>query len=483
MPLLLLQLLAACSRGSGSFRPPAIPLLTADPQNQNWVYGSEPTSDVVRTVDGRQRQMTGLLRVDGGAPHRWLGDCSPAPVEELGPTRATHNVDLTCDLLTYESLGGVGQAGHDTCNRLCYADRRCLAYSTADSRANPGHVYCNLKNCTDELVPLKRHNPVVYILTGPRKPAPSCPPAARTSSVHVGPTSTSFVVTAADVRLNVSFATTMFTDDHVRLSRPAFYVNYEATSLSGRPHTVELYLDVSAQAAVAEPRSNVSWSDWATEVGGLRGVRMGASPQHVLSGPMVSDDMISWGFLHAAVPADDPDAQIQGGSVATCRASFLQSGRLPSTADERKPRAAFTDLPGLCTALLNLTMSGTAVAKRTVMLGYDDVRAIDYFGQQLPALWTREYLLRTTTTAVLPAQKSYLQMDCESCCSCFQRQVLDDGWSRYNSSIEIAMAAAYAEREAMAAKSAAFEARLTSELRAVGGQRYADLGMLSYRQV
>eukprot|EP01046_Picozoa_sp_COSAG06_P100796 COSAG06_NODE_46925_length_343_cov_0.823770_1_plen_62_part_10 len=62
MPLLLLQLLAACSRGAGSFRPPAIPLLTADPQNQNWVYGSEPTSDVVRTVDGRQRQMTGLLR-------------------------------------------------------------------------------------------------------------------------------------------------------------------------------------------------------------------------------------------------------------------------------------------------------------------------------------------------------------------------------------------------------------------------------------
>eukprot|EP01043_Picozoa_sp_COSAG02_P044988 COSAG02_NODE_4070_length_5834_cov_2.914908_3_plen_567_part_00 len=435
-------LLATSSCCAEAFRPPAIPLLTTDPQNQNWVYGSEPTADVVRTVDGRQRQMVGLLRVDGGAPHRWLGDCSLAPTAALGPTRTEHNVDLACDLLTYETLGGVGQAGHDTCNRLCYADRRCLAYTTSDSRANPGHVYCALKNCTDQFIPLKRHNPVVYILTGPRQPEVSCPPAARTLAVHVGPTYTSFVMTAADVQLNVSLATTMFTDDHVRLSRPAFYVNYEVTSLNGEPHDVDLYLDVSAQAAVAEPQSTVSWNDWPTTVGGLRGVRMGASRQRVLSGPMVSDNMISWGFLHAAVPADDPSAGVQAGSVSTSRQTFLQDGHLPRIPDERKPRATFTDLPGLCTVFRNITASGSTVSKRTAMLGYDDVQAIDYFGQHLPGLWTTEY----------------------------------------NGSIAKAMSAAYSERQAMSAKTTAFEAQLTSDLRVAGGERYAQLGILSYRQ-
>ena len=449
-PLLLLLLPpllvggATRPRGeAGAFRPPAIPLLTTDPQNQNWVYGSEPTADVVRTVDGRQRQMMGLLRVDGAAPHRWLGDCSLAPTEALGPTRAKRNVDLACDLLTYETLSGVGQAGHDTCNRLCYADSRCLAYTTTDSRANPGHVYCALKNCTDQLIPLRRHNPVVHILTGPRQPLVSwCPPAARTLAVHVGPTSTRLVMAVADVQLNISFATTMFTDDHVRLSRPAFYVNYDVHSLSGQPHDVDLYLDVSAQATVAEPRSNVSWSAWPATVGGLRGVRMGASPQRVLSGPMVADNIISWGFLHAAVPADDPYAGVHAGSVATSRQNFLQSGRLPGKKDERQPRATFSDLPGLCTVFRNVTVGSAAVSRRTVMLGYDDVQAIDYFGHHMPGLWTRAY----------------------------------------NNSIAKAMAAAYSERQPMAAKSTAFEAQLMSELRAAGGERYAQLGMLSYRQ-
>jgi hypothetical protein len=427
---------------ASAFRPPAIPLLTTDPQNQNWLYSSEPTADVVRTVDGRQRQMMGLLRIDGAAPHRWLGDCSLAPTEALGATRTERNVDLACDLLTYETLSGVGQAGHDTCNRLCYADSRCLAYTTTDSRAKPGHVYCTLKNCTDQLIPLKRHNPVVHILTGPRQPPVSwCPPAARTLAVHVGPTSTRFVMAVADVQLNVSFATTMFTDDHVRLSRPAFYVNYDVASLSGQSHDVDLYLDVSAQATVAEPRSNVSWRAWPATVGGLRGVRMGASPQRVLGGQMVSDNMISWGFLHAAVPADDPDASVQAGSIATSRQTFLQSGHLPRKKDARQPRATFSDLPGLCTVFRNITTGRAAVSKRTVMLGYDDVQAISYFGNHLPGMWTRAY-----------------------------------------SSIEKAMAAAYSERQAMSAKAAAFEAQLMSELRAAGGESYAQLGILSYRQ-
>lgn len=116
--------LAAVS--GGGFRPPAIPLITTDPFFQTWLFGSAPTDDVVRHWDGRVKQMMGLARIDGVA-YRWLGACVNDPTEVLGATRRVENVELDCGLLTYTVLSGVGQQSIDRCNRICYADPRCLA--------------------------------------------------------------------------------------------------------------------------------------------------------------------------------------------------------------------------------------------------------------------------------------------------------------------------------------------------------------------
>ena len=171
-----------------------------------------------------------------------------------------------------------------------------------------------------------------------------------TVSVASTATSTTWMMRRAGVELNVSMVTTMFTDDRIRLSRPAYYVTFNARSLSAEPHTVELYLDASGEHAVSLPSTPLRWKPWPTPVKGLVGAQIGAAEQQVLNVSRASqarDDMISWGWLHLAAPAGGR-AAVYAGSLRACRTAFSASGRLPTGADDRQPRAVFDDLPGLC---------------------------------------------------------------------------------------------------------------------------------------
>merc|ERR1719183_385728 len=57
-----------------TFRPPAIPLVTTDPYLQSFVMGDTATDGVVKHWDQRNKEMLGLIRIDGTV-YRYLGDC------------------------------------------------------------------------------------------------------------------------------------------------------------------------------------------------------------------------------------------------------------------------------------------------------------------------------------------------------------------------------------------------------------------------
>ena len=64
-----------------NFRPPAIPLFTTDPFTQTFMRGDNSTAAQVTHWDGAEKQMTGLVRVDGST-YQWLGACTPTPDDE-----------------------------------------------------------------------------------------------------------------------------------------------------------------------------------------------------------------------------------------------------------------------------------------------------------------------------------------------------------------------------------------------------------------
>jgi hypothetical protein len=431
----------------GTFRPPAIPLLTTDPFIQTWMRGDNSTSAQVSHWDGQEKQMVGLIRVDG-AVFRFLGTCSAPAVTGAGAEAVHVGMNVApgaCDIANFANLT------RQQCNERCYAASKqsnCEAYvMPADGTSGT----CYLKSCRGPLVDSPAH---VSALIAAHPPVCAATEEAQSGGVAVLPTRTIFRMTVAGgaMALNVTFLSTMFTNDYVRLSRPVSYITVDVASLDGKEHAVELYLDASAQHAVnvcgtADSRKKkpqqVSWQRWSGIAGGLAGVRIGNAVQNVL-GSKGDKVNIDWGYLHVAAhvrDASEAAERLYAGSAAVARDAFKRTGALPTNADARMPRFCFDDLPALATQA-SLGVVGAAPVSHSVVYGYDDVRSIDYFNETSAGLWTRTY-----------------------------------------ASIEAAMSAAYAERGAMLARSEAHDAALMAALAGNGrGEKYAQLCALSYRQ-
>ncbi len=113
---------------------------------------------------------------------------------------------------------------------------------------------------------------------------------------------------------------------------------------------------------------------------------------------------------------------------------------MPDRDDTRMPRAVNDDLPVMA-LLLDLGAVGEAPASRHLLLAYDDVHSITYFRQNLRPYWRRD-----------GAQASDLLKRGE------------------------------AEYEALAKRCQAFDDELMADLRKAGGEKYARLAALAYRQ-
>ena len=222
------------------------------------------------------------------------------------------------------------------------------------------------------------HTPTISILNHrylarPPPPTAECPPAARQLWVSAGATQTTFgLEVAGKVRVNLTFLSTMFTDDMTRLSRPVYYLTHTVESADGSSHAVEIYTDASAEHAVNTADEQVAWNEWNSS--GLSGVRVGTVAQNVLG--MKGDRVnINWGFLYLAhASTADNSGSVWAGSASQSRTTFATSGALPTTADARQPRAVSDDLPAL-SAAANLGTVNAAV-EHVTLLAYDDVESV-----------------------------------------------------------------------------------------------------------
>lgn len=406
------------------FRPPAIPLIQADPFMQTYIAGDNATAAIVRHWDGVAKDTLGLLRIDG-MTYRYLGDCHKPPATAPGPVTLHVGQNLSpgkCDISNSNNKGDAD------CNMRCYSNSECAGYVLDDQK-------CWLKSCSAPLEAAAGSN--TSLLTGTHPPCDVDLPALAPKSVVVYPTRTIFELEQpGKLALTVTFLQSAFTDDLVALSRPVYYVHHDVSSLDGAAHEVQLYLDASASHSVNLCASqSVQWSNWTSAK--MRGVKMGSQAQQVLGskGDRVN---IDWGFLHLA--ASDSASALYAGSAAESRKAFVKSGALPAAADTRQPRKCADDLPALATAL-DMSVGAGGSASHTVLLAYDDVRSVYYFDAEFKGLWTQTY-----------------------------------------ANIEAALAAASADFDAVLAKSVAHDEALLADLQAVGGTEYAQLCALAYRQ-
>ena len=174
--------------------------------------------------------------------------------------------------------------------------------------------------------------------------------AMKSVEVRVTPTKTRFVQEAAGIELTVDFITPALTDDLDIMSTPITFVEFAVRSIDGKDHQVDVQFLVP-HSLCYDGASRPDIRGAAFNNGDLNVAYVGQKNQKVLchSGDMIT---IDWGYLYAASALP---VKVQGEWIAS-----------------------------------NWSLTaGEAVQKSFVMLGYDDIASINYFGVPCRAWYAR----------------------------------------------------------------------------------------------
>ncbi|GAB6186377.1 hypothetical protein JCM17478_18790 [Thermopirellula anaerolimosa] len=266
------------------------------------------------------------------------------------------------------------------------------------------------------------------------RPSPDIPPMKQIS-LRVLPTRTIYQFEGGGVRVGLTFFSPILPHDPDVLSRPLTYIVWEVQSIDGLSHAVQVYFDNTAEAVVNEPQQRVLWTR-----GSARGVvwmRMGTEEQPILAASG-DDRRIDWGYLYTAVPRGIPFRTVLHEAGKT-RETFRTEGDIPRADDRDQPRRADNRWPA---AVCCFDLGEVADAAKTcrIMLAYDDLFSIQYFGENLRPYWRRS------------------------------------GWEA-----EDLLRAADDEYETLLERAVAFDEQLMAAAESVGGLGYANLVALSYR--
>jgi hypothetical protein len=283
------------------------------------------------------------------------------------------------------------------------------------------------------LTSLVRIDGKVYRLMGA---SPATAPALEQKSLSVQPTRTVCGFAGAGVALTLTFMTAALPEDIEVLSRPVTYLTYEVRSTDGKSHELAIYFDASPEIAVNEPRQQVEWTS--ENAADLRVLKVGSKDQPVLA--KKGDDLrIDWGYLYLAAPrAQYPSSAIVPSVPA--RADFAAKGALASSYDLKAPVVEAGSAP-FGSFIFDLGKVASQPVSRWLMLAYDDLYSIQYMRKNLRPYWRR------------------------------------NGWEAAD-----LLKAAARDYESLKQRCAAFDEELMSDLTRAGGEPYAKLAALAYRQ-
>ena len=276
-------------------------------------------------------------------------------------------------------------------------------------------------------------------------------PTMEQTGLRVGALSTEYALQGGGMELRVTFFSPALPWDLDAVGSPVTHVFWKARALDGRSHRLALYFDVSAEWVVNTPDQEVEWGR--VRLGELAALRLGRDEQRVLQ--RSGDDVrLDWGHLYLALqdePGDgeppgpdngSPRAWLAPGGHAQVRGSFIRSGQVPPWDDLRQPRAAGDDWPVLAVSTREVGVDDREATLGPVLIGCDEVRNIELMEQPLRPWWQHD-----------------------------------------RADIGIVLAGAAAQHVSLRDAVAEFERDLHADLVAVGGEHYAQLCELAFRQV
>ena len=250
---------------------------------------------------------------------------------------------------------------------------------------------------------------------------PDIPELSQTG-LWVLPTRTIYTFKGAGIVLKLTFMTPALPDDLDLLSRPITYVTHTVRSIDGRKHHVSFQFSASAELTVNTGRQEVTVNH--ESIDGLAVIKAGSIDQQILA--KSGDDIrIDWGYLYLAAPASSsvsPKILLNGKSI--------------------NKRSAQGPGESLSIALdVDLGKVGAKPVSSWLMLVYDDLYSIQYMKKNLRPYWRR------------------------------------NGWEA-----DDLLKASAKEYRSLKKRCEAFDAELMKDLKKAGGEHYARIAALAYRQ-
>ena len=264
--------------------------------------------------------------------------------------------------------------------------------------------------------------------------APRSVAALPQTGLNVTPTRTVYQFAGQGVSLEVDFLSSLLPSNPDVMSRPVTYITMTARSADAAPHNIQLLFAADATLAVDTGTQDVVWSR--SQLKAMTVLRASDFEQPVLR--KSGDDLrIDWGYLLLAVPdqagasastqsSDDVESQFAGGKPLS-----FDDMDMPRRADRRTELASVFDLGQV----------GNSASSRHVLLAYDDIYSIEYLDQWMRPYWRRNGM--TMGELLEKAEQDYSSLDQRS------RQ---------------------------------FDDELAADLRRVGGDAYAEVAELAFRQ-
>jgi hypothetical protein len=252
--------------------------------------------------------------------------------------------------------------------------------------------------------------------------------AAVQRSVEVRATQTVYGFKCGPVDLGVTFTSPLLIGDLAVLSRPISYISFAARSADGQTHSVDLSLEVSTNLAANTNSQQVTTQQYGA--GKLALLKAGTVEQPVLA--RKGDDVrIEWGYVYVAAPLEKGTEQevIDLSAAAAPAMKAGVAGVMAADAGRLRTHLVFGKI-------------GSDMKEKMIMVGYDEGDAIQYFQSNLKAWWA-----------------------------------LEPGMT-----MEKLLQQAYEEYSAIRRKCAAEDDTIYRDALAAGGETYARLCILAYRQ-
>ena len=252
---------------------------------------------------------------------------------------------------------------------------------------------------------------------------------AKQTNVVINANQTIYTFDCDNTTLTATFTTPLLMDDLDLMSRPISYISVKLKSKDNKEHKAKLYLGASSNIAVYTTQQEVVVSKYTQN--NLNILKAGTVEQAVLQ--KKNDDMrVDWGYVYLSAPSANSQHYI----------SSANTSLLPFVTNEKINTK--TEVTGKNLVLNTISDLGTvgSTEKETVfMLGFDEIYSINYFGSKLKP-W----------------------------------------FKKGGSSMDSALAVAANDYKNIIEKVKAFDEKLYKDCLKAGGQKYADLCLLTYRQ-